>query len=121
MTEEELKEQMRELDWGRILLSAGLEPYDTETSARNVARHCAKVIEKLSNEIISLHDSLQTLEACRPHWAKGFTSDSMAAQAYMTSTIEIWSFLGAENQTQAMQILNELFKESRALKTEDRT
>jgi hypothetical protein len=51
-----------------------------------------------------------TLEAMRPHWAQGYTSDSMAAQAKTTALSEIWEFLNVKNQTAAMAKLRELRK-----------
>lgn len=49
-----------------------------------------------------------TLEALRPHWAMGHTSDSVAAQASTTALSELWLLLGVTDQTAAMARLREL-------------
>lgn len=46
---------------------------------------------------------LEVVEAIRPQWAKGFTSDSVAAQMQTAALQELWEELGAKNQTDAMQ------------------
>ncbi len=51
MTEDELKQQMRETPGGQLLVRAGFEPYDTESAARRVADHAA---EELSEALESL-------------------------------------------------------------------
>lgn len=48
------------------------------------------------------------LEELRPVWAQGYSSDSQAAQATGNALAEIWSLLGVDNQTSAMQRLKEL-------------
>lgn len=52
------------------------------------------------------------LEALRPFWAKGYSSDSVAAQASTGALSEIWRILGVSDQTQAMQKLRELVEVS---------
>lgn len=49
-----------------------------------------------------------TLEALRPVWAQGHSSDSIAAQANARALAELWKILGATNQTQACSRLNYL-------------
>ncbi|MGH8010350.1 MAG: hypothetical protein ACREQ3_25430 [Candidatus Binatia bacterium] len=45
---------------------------------------------------------IDVLESLRPHWAKGYSSDSIAAQAATTALTELWKILGASNQTEAV-------------------
>lgn len=53
-------------------------------------------------ELASAKAQIVALETLRPMWAEGWTSDSMAAQASATALAQIWAFLGASNQTEAM-------------------
>jgi hypothetical protein len=48
------------------------------------------------------------LKEMRPVWAQGYTSDSQAAQGWSCAVAEMWAFLGAQNQTQAMERLRDL-------------
>ena len=41
-------------------------------------------------------------ETLRPHWAKGYSSDSVAAQAHLDATLELWKLLGVSAQTHAV-------------------
>lgn len=59
-------------------------------------------------EIASLRKQVSMLEALRPHWAQGYTSDGVAAQCATDALNSLWSLLGARNQTQAVQRLREL-------------
>lgn len=61
------------------------------------------VIEKLKNKIAHL-------ESMRPHWVKGHTSDSVAAQSSYSALSTIWKLLEVENQTQAVTKLKNLLK-----------
>jgi len=49
-------------------------------------------------------------EKLRPHWAKGYSSDSVAAQSKLNAMLELWDLLEAANQTQAVAKLKELIK-----------
>lgn len=53
-------------------------------------------------------ETITALERLRPHWAKGFTSDSIAAQSTISALNAIWSMLGVDNQTAAMDRLRQL-------------
>jgi hypothetical protein len=53
-------------------------------------------------------ETIDALERLRPHWAMGFTSDSIAAQTTITALNQIWSMLGVDNQTAAMDRLRQL-------------
>lgn len=50
----------------------------------------------------------EVMEQLRPHWAQGYSDDSMAAQASTSALSEIWVALGVDNQTDAMEKLREL-------------
>lgn len=67
----------------------------------------------LRSENRRLQQSIEVLEGFRPHWAKGYTDDSVAAQTYMTATMGMWEALGVGNQTEAIQAIKDLiaFKE----------
>lgn len=52
-----------------------------------------------------------TLEALRPVWAQGFSSDSVAAQGLGNAVSEMWGILGVKNQTEAMERLRFLTAE----------
>lgn len=54
--------------------------------------------------------TIETLEKFRPHWAKGFTSDSSAAQSYMNATMGMWEALGVTHQTAAMDRIQQLLE-----------
>lgn len=47
-------------------------------------------------------------ESMRPHWAKGYTDDSMAAQAQTTALAQLWDALGVKDQTAAIQRVKKL-------------
>ena len=65
-------------------------------------------VETLRSTNRRLVTEVETLEKFRPHWAKGFTSDSIAAQAHLSATVGLWDALGVENQTEAMQRIRDL-------------
>lgn len=48
------------------------------------------------------------LEALRPHWAQGYTSDSIAAQCSFMALSELWFLLGTKDQTSAVARLRDL-------------
>lgn len=56
----------------------------------------------------ALHTQVERLEALRPHWAQGHSDDSIAAQHATNALNQLWSLLGAKNQTQAVQELSKL-------------
>jgi len=63
---------------------------------------------ELKAEIIRLQSNIEVLEAMRPHWAKGYSSDSMAAQAQTCALSQVWTALGVDNQTDCMEKLRRL-------------
>jgi len=52
--------------------------------------------------------TIEVLEQLRPVWAKGHSSDSVAAQVSYSALTEIWKILGVTNQTEAIQKLEKL-------------
>ncbi|TIL38566.1 hypothetical protein [Mesorhizobium sp.] len=71
--------------------------------------------EEMDAEIIRLksalhhaEQSVESLERLRPHWAQGYSSDSMAAQATTTALSSVWTLLGVNNQTAAMARIRDL-------------
>jgi hypothetical protein len=61
--------------------------------------------------IKKLEDELSHLEEMRPFWAKGYSSDSMAAQTATGALANIWRCLGVKDQTACMYALKELKKQ----------
>ncbi|NID14342.1 hypothetical protein [Luteibacter yeojuensis] len=57
---------------------------------------------------------LSALEKLRPHWAQGYTSDSVAAQTATAALAQIWDFLGVDNQSSAMDALRRLTEKDAA-------
>ncbi len=57
----------------------------------------------LADGLAELERSVKTLESLRPHWAQGYTSDSIAAQGSIASLAQLWDMLGATNQTEAVE------------------
>lgn len=48
------------------------------------------------------------MDTLRPVWAQGWSTDSEAAQSSAAALAQLWVELGAENQTDAMEILRGL-------------
>ncbi|MGY2429595.1 hypothetical protein [Pseudomonas tolaasii] len=53
----------------------------------------------MQDEIDELRNKVEALEAMRPHWAKGYTSDSVAAQGQTSALSQVWEALGVNDQT----------------------
>lgn len=62
-------------------------------------------IGRLKSDLYHANRSNESLESLRPHWAQGYSSDSMAAQAATSALAGMWELLGVDNQTSAMQRL----------------
>jgi hypothetical protein len=82
---------------------AALQTRRIEASQRNKRN-------KLEERIKKLEDELSHLEEMRPFWAKGYSSDSEAAQASTGALSSIWRCLGVKDQTACMYALEELKK-----------
>jgi hypothetical protein len=61
----------------------------------------------LQDEIDLITKRLTAAEALRPHWAMGYSSDSIAAQMNAAALSQIWNLLDVQNQTDC---INELYK-----------
>lgn len=71
--------------------------------------------QALEQEILRLRGDIATLEKLRPHWAQGYSDDSMAAQAATGALSEIYDLLGVKDQTAAVAALKTLLKAKRFL------
>lgn len=84
---------------------AALEQFAKDELAAQVAQ------DTLAQEVASL-------EALRPHWAQGYTSDSVAAQASTAALSQLWDMLKVESQTDAvirLRAVTEAWRNSEAL------
>lgn len=61
-----------------------------------------------SQRVRLLRERVAALEAMRPQWAMGYSDDSIAAQCSTASLTQLWTLLGVDNQTQAVQAIKEL-------------
>lgn len=75
-----------------------------------------RLLTPLEAELISASEydaaRLATLEAMRPHWAQGYTSDSTAAQASTAALSQLWGLLGVTSQTEAVAALKTLLEKT---------
>ena len=97
-------------------------PPESQTEDLNQTAHADVIMENACTLIKSLvrtnkrltslneeNDSIIThLESLRPHWAKGYTDESVAAQAATGALTELWEMLGVKNQTQAALAIESL-------------
>ncbi|RWN51466.1 MAG: hypothetical protein EOS04_24505 [Mesorhizobium sp.] len=84
-------------------------PEFTDACFDDLARkHLRDIIAELEERVSSLQSTIDSLEKDRPHWARGYTSDGVAAQVMMVALNGLWDLLGASNQTEAMGKLREL-------------
>lgn len=84
--------------------------FDEEDAARAVEEIDGEpqLVDRLREALAAI----EGLEAMRPHWAKGYSSDGIAAQVTCAALNQIWSLLGVDNQTAAMQRLRELVSQA---------
>lgn len=54
-------------------------------------------------------------ESIRPHWAQGYTSDSMAAQAQTAALSQLWELLNVKDQSAAVAKIKKLLDEEPAI------
>lgn len=92
-------------------------PVETTETGLRVCRLNGEYVEGLTllhliHELVRIDMQAQrrisALEALRPQWAQGYTSDSIAAQSSSAALSSIWALLGASNQTECMIKLREL-------------
>ena len=72
-------------------------------------------LQALVDEVLALRkrvadqrEGIDILEKLRPHWAQGYSSDSVAAQAHLSATLGMWDALGVDNQTDAIERIRDL-------------
>jgi len=53
-------------------------------------------------EAFRLELQVKALDSLRPHWAKGYTTDSAAAQLATAALTQLWDILKTDNQTTAV-------------------
>lgn len=53
----------------------------------------------------TLRERVNALEQMRPHWAKGYSNDSVAAQVTSAALARLWELLGVTSQTDAVATL----------------
>lgn len=66
MKDAELRKRYAKEPWGKLLIEMGMEPYDTESSARRVAGYAAERIQKLEAEKEALWQRLMYVESYSP-------------------------------------------------------
>lgn len=59
-SEEEVRQQYLNEPWGKLINEMGMDPYDTESSARSVARYAAEKIQKLESGLKATHIGFHT-------------------------------------------------------------
>ena len=59
---------------------------------------------------LELKQQKEYTELMRPHWAQGYSNDSIAAQASTSALADVWDILGVKNQTACMERLRERFE-----------
>ena len=75
-------------------------------------------LEKVEALLTDEQNINSILESQRPHWAKGFSSASVAAQASFDALIDLHTLLGVgHNQTEAVAKLKELLEQIEDMKT----
>lgn len=56
--DKELNEQYLKTSWGKLLHEVGFDPVNTESAARSVARHAAKVIEEYERRLNLINNTI---------------------------------------------------------------
>lgn len=90
--------------WDEYVESMGSVMGDVEHAAQQMRDR----IEALEAERDRLLSTVNALESLRPHWAQGYSSDSIAAQASTEALVGIWKILGVNDQTSAVVTLKAL-------------
>lgn len=62
----------------------------------------------LQTELDQARAKIESLESLRPHWAQGYSSDSIAAQTATAALSQLWRLLGVPHQTAAVEKLRSL-------------
>ena len=98
--------------WDEYVESMGSVVGDVEHAAQQMRDR----IEALEAECKRLSSTVDTLESLRPHWAQGYSSDSIAAQASTEALVGIWKILGVNDQTSAVVTLKALTADNARLR-----
>lgn len=105
-----------------MLNSKALAHLRTETQANAAYGYADAMIaarneqepNPLKAELDEAKARIEHLESLRPHWAQGYSTDSIAAQTATSALVSIWKMLGVENQTSAMARLRQLLGDREA-------
>lgn len=89
--------------------------YIYEMADAMLAARASEAVNPLQAELDDAREHIAMLESLRPHWAQGFSSDGVAAQAQTAALSSIWEALGVSNQTEAMQRIRELVAHADAM------
>ena len=97
-----------------------VEHDDIVIIAREALRQIARVPDdapeaKETDRLAIAEARVATLEKLRPHWAQGYSSDSIAAQASTAALVHLFLLIGAKDQTDAVQKLTALAARIRCL------
>ena len=102
MNDTELKKQYAQEPWGKLLLEMGMEPYDTESSARRVAEYASERLDELrgilgalmGNPHINLGDQIYNVRESEgegwdgPH-VKAWSDAVTAAQKILQANVKV--------------------------------
>lgn len=75
---------------------------ETQEPINNYIEESERLICELR---LKLKQEKEYSESMRPHWAQGYSSDSMAAQASTSALSEVWDLIGVKDQTACMEKL----------------
>lgn len=75
-----------------------------------IAAREAYTINPLQAELDQARAQVESLESLRPHWAQGYSSDSIAAQSATSALSDIWQILGVQHQTAALDRIRKLLE-----------
>ncbi len=64
---------------------------------------------EMKYRIYDLERQVNDLEALRPLWAQGYSSDSIAAQSLGNVVADYWGILGVDNHTAGMRCMRRHF------------
>lgn len=87
----------------QLMLEASLLP----TSAANV-QELLDLVFKMRRQLLDQKGKIDQLEAQRPFWAKGYSSESIAAQTLVAALSQLWAIMGVTSQTEAVLTLKSL-------------
>lgn len=80
----------------------------TEWQYRAEISRAWKLVDQYRQAFEDLSTKLAEVERQRPRWAKGYSTDSIAAQVSEGALAELWELMGVSNQTDAVEKLQGL-------------